>query len=280
MEEMEINNNFSGYSSQKRKEKCIMKQKTVLIAEENGEFLRNMLSSFRAYGFQCISVPKNGEDVVSAIEKNQPDIIVMEAFMARLDALAVLKLIPSLKLSRKPYIVVLSNADNSVFEQQLLAMGANYYFIKPVDVNILTERIAQLTGFDGKAGNIVKLRNSNEPDLEVIVSDIMHELGVPAHIKGYQYLRDAIILSVNNPEMMNSVTKVLYPTVAKHFETTSSRVERAIRHAIEVAWDRGDIDVLSSYFGYTIQNSRGKPTNSEFIAMIADKLRLKLKKIS
>ncbi len=257
-----------------------MKQKTVLIAEENGEFLRNMLSSFRSYGFQCISVPKNGEDVVAAIEKNQPDIIVMEAFMARLDALAVLKLIPSLKLRNKPYIVVLSNADNSVFEQQLLSMGANYYFIKPVDVNILTERIAQLTGFDGKTGNIVKLRSSNEPDLEVIVSDIMHELGVPAHIKGYQYLRDAIILSVNNPEMMNSVTKVLYPTVAKHFETTSSRVERAIRHAIEVAWDRGDIDVLSSYFGYTIQNSRGKPTNSEFIAMIADKLRLKLKKIS
>ncbi len=257
-----------------------MKQKKVLIAEENGEFLKNMLASFRSYGFECISVPKNGEDVVSAIEKQQPDIIVMEAFMARLDALAVLKLIPSMKLSLRPYIVVLSNADNSVFEQQLLSSGANYYFIKPVDVNILTERIAQLTGFEGKGNNIVKLRNSSEPDLEVIVSDIMHELGVPAHIKGYQYLRNAIILAVNSPEMMNSVTKVLYPTVAKHFETTSSRVERAIRHAIEVAWDRGDIDVLSSYFGYTIQNSRGKPTNSEFIAMIADKLRLKLKKIS
>lgn len=257
-----------------------MKQKKVLIAEENGEFLKNMLSSFRSYGFECISVPKNGEDVVSSVEKHQPDIIVMEAFMARLDALAVLKLIPSMKLPVKPYIVVLSNADNSVFEQQLLLSGANYYFIKPVDVNILTERIAQLTGFEGKGNNIVKLRNSSEPDLEVIVSDIMHELGVPAHIKGYQYLRNAIILAVNSPEMMNSVTKVLYPTVAKHFETTSSRVERAIRHAIEVAWDRGDIDVLSSYFGYTIQNSRGKPTNSEFIAMIADKLRLKLKKIS
>lgn len=257
-----------------------MKQKKVLIAEENGEFLKNMLSSFRGFGFECISVPKNGEETVSAVEKHQPDIIVMEAFMARLDALAVLKIIASKKHNVKPYIVILSNSDNSVFEQQILSAGADYYFIKPVDVNMLTERVAQLTGFEGKGGNVIKMRNDSTPDLEIIVSDIMHELGVPAHIKGYQYLRYAIILSVNSPDMMTSVTKVLYPTVAKHFDTTSSRVERAIRHAIEVAWDRGDIDVLSSYFGYTIQNTRGKPTNSEFIAMIADKLRLKLRKIS
>ncbi len=257
-----------------------MKQKKVLIAEENGEFLKNMLISLRGFGFECISVPKNGEEVVSGTEKYKPDIIIMEAFMAKYDALAVLKLIGSMKLSPKPYIVVLSTADNGVFEEQLLSNGADYYFIKPVDVSILSERVAQLTGYDAKGNNIVKLKGNNDPDLEVIVSDIMHELGVPAHIKGYQYLRDAIIMSVNSPDMMNCVTKVLYPTVAKHFNTTSSRVERAIRHAIEVAWDRGDIDVLSSYFGYTIQNSRGKPTNSEFIAMIADKLRLKLKKIS
>lgn len=255
-----------------------MNQKKVLIAQENGDFLKNMLSALRGLGFECLSVPKNGEEVISAAGKFSPDIIVMDAFMARYDALAVLKLLPTAKLPKKPYIVVLSNADNSVLEGQLLSQGADYYFIKPVDVNILAERIAQLTGWDTK-GNIVKLRNA-EPDLEVTVSEIMHELGVPAHIKGYQYLRTSIILSVNSPEMMNSVTKVLYPTVAKQYETTSSRVERAIRHAIEVAWDRGDIDVLSSYFGYTIQNSRGKPTNSEFIAMISDKLRLKLKKIS
>ncbi len=257
-----------------------MKQKKVLIAEENGEFLKNLLSSFRGFGFECISIPKNGEETISGIEKYQPDIIVIEAFMARLDALAVLKLLPTMNLQNKPYVVVLSNADNGSLEQQLLQMGADYYFIKPVDVDILTERIAQLTGWDDNPSNVIKMKNNSEPDLEITVSEIMHELGVPAHIKGYQYLRDAIILSVNSPEMMNSVTKVLYPTVAKHFNTTSSRVERAIRHAIEVAWDRGDIDVLSSYFGYTIQNTRGKPTNSEFIAMISDKLRLKLKKIS
>lgn len=257
-----------------------MKQKKVLIAEENGEFLKSMLNSLRSFGFECISIPKNGEEVIAGIEKYSPDIVIMEAFMSRFDALAVLKLAGSMKLSVKPYFAVLSNADNSDFEQQVLAGGADYYFIKPVDVGILCERIAQLTGWDSKGGNVIRMKNAGEPDLEITVSDIMHELGVPAHIKGYQYLRDAIILSVNSPEMMNSVTKVLYPTVAKHFNTTSSRVERAIRHAIEVAWDRGDIDVLSAYFGYTIQNSRGKPTNSEFIAMIADKLRLKMKKIS
>lgn len=251
-----------------------MKQKKILIAEENGDFLKNMLVSFRGFGFECLSVPKNGEEVVASIEKQHPDIVILEAFMSRLDALAVLKLIPSMKLAQRPYVVVLSNTDNSVFEQQLLQAGADYYFIKPIDVGILAERVAQLSGFENKGGNVIKMRTNSEPDLEVIVSDIMHELGVPAHIKGYQYLRDAIILSVNSPEMMNSVTKILYPTVAKHFDTTSSRVERAIRHAIEVAWDRGDIDVLSSYFGYTIQNTRGKPTNSEFIAMIADNLRL------
>ena len=139
----------------------------------------------------------------------------------------------------------------------------------------MAQRITQLTGWSKDKGDVTKLHDTN--DLQVTVSEIMHQIGVPAHIKGYQYLREAIVLSVNDKEMMNSVTKVLYPTVAKMYSTTASRVERAIRHAIEVAWDRGDIDVLSSYFGYTIQNTRGKPTNSEFIAMISDKLRLRMK---
>lgn len=145
-------------------------------------------------------------------------------------------------------------------------------------LKIIANRISQLTGWN-TAGqeNIRKVSSDVQGNLEVVVSEIMHQIGVPAHIKGYQYLREAIILSINDSEMMNSVTKLLYPTVAKTFKTTPSRVERAIRHAIEVAWDRGDVDVLSSYFGYTIQNSRGKPTNSEFIAMISDKLRLRMK---
>ena len=171
-----------------------------------------------------------------------------------------------------------SSVDNVRFEQEVLAAGADYYFLKPFDLDILAERISQLTGWN-TAGqeNIRKVSSDVQGNLEVVVSEIMHQIGVPAHIKGYQYLREAIILSINDSEMMNSVTKLLYPTVAKTFKTTPSRVERAIRHAIEVARDRGDVDVLSSYFGYTIQNSRGKPTNSEFIAMISDKLRLRMK---
>lgn len=194
------------------------------------------------------------------------------------DALGVMKALPELKLSKRPLIMLTSSVDNARFEQEVLAAGADYYFLKPFDLDILAERISQLTGWN-TAGqeNIRKVSSDVQGNLEVVVSEIMHQIGVPAHIKGYQYLREAIILSINDSEMMNSVTKLLYPTVAKTFKTTPSRVERAIRHAIEVAWDRGDVDVLSSYFGYTIQNSRGKPTNSEFIAMISDKLRLRMK---
>jgi len=189
-----------------------------------------------------------------------------------------MKALPELKLSKRPLIMLTSSVDNVRFEQEVLAAGADYYFLKPFDLDILAERISQLTGWN-TAGqeNIRKVSSDVQGNLEVVVSEIMHQIGVPAHIKGYQYLREAIILSINDSEMMNSVTKLLYPTVAKTFKTTPSRVERAIRHAIEVAWDRGDVDVLSSYFGYTIQNSRGKPTNSEFIAMISDKLRLRMK---
>ena len=202
----------------------------------------------------------------------KPDVIIMDAFMLHIDALGVIKQIRDMKDIKKPMIIVLSSVDNMRFESEILNGGADYYFLKPVEAEVIAQRITQLSGW-----NSSEKHEKNSNDLEVVVSEIMHQIGVPAHIKGYQYLREAIILSVNNTEMMGSVTKLLYPTVAKTFKTTSSRVERAIRHAIEVAWDRGDVDVLSSYFGYTIQSSRGKPTNSEFIAMIADKLRLQLK---
>ena len=145
------------------------------------------------------------------------------------------------------------------------------FLTKPVDINYLSEQVIKLL-----SGNINTLDDSEIKNVEVIVTDIIHQIGVPAHIKGYHYLRYAIILSIQDSEMINSVTKLLYPTVAKKFKTTSSRVERAIRHAIEVAWDRGDVDTLDSFFGYTIHTGRGKPTNSEFIAMIADRLRIQL----
>jgi two-component system response regulator (stage 0 sporulation protein A) len=163
-------------------------------------------------------------------------------------------------------------------QKELIDAGADYYFLKPFDTNAMAERLIQLSGWKNERTPIVVKDNVvTDTQLEIMITDIIHQIGVPAHIKGYHYLREAIVLSIKNSEIINSVTKLLYPTVAKKHGTTSSRVERAIRHAIEVAWDRGDIDVLNSYFGYTIQNERGKPTNSEFIAMISDKLRLKLK---
>ena len=173
--------------------------------------------------------------------------------------------------------MMMSTFDNPVLERELLNSGASYYFLKPFDTDVLVERIVQISGY--KKADILDLPGAGklQPDLEMMVTEIIHQIGVPAHIKGYHYLRESILLAVNNADIINSVTKQLYPTVAKKFGTTSSRVERAIRHAIEVAWDRGDVDILNSYFGYTIHNGRGKPTNSEFIAMIADKLRLRLK---
>ncbi len=251
----------------------------VMMVSEGNDFGQTCAGVLRSYGCDVKMVPKNGAEILHKTETEKPDVVVMDAFMTAIDALGVLKEMPKMKIEKKPLMMVMSSVDNQRFEQELLSAGADYYFLKPFDMNMMAERITQLTGWrdNSKFGKLHPADSS--ADLEVVVSDIMHQIGVPAHIKGYQYLREAIILSINDSEMMNSVTKVLYPTVAKTFSTTSSRVERAIRHAIEVAWDRGDVDVLSSYFGYTIQNSRGKPTNSEFIAMISDKLRLRYENI-
>jgi len=249
----------------------------VMVAEDGNDFGASCAEILRGCGYEVNLVPKDGSEILKHFRQGEaPDVLIMDAFMPRLDALGVLKELPRLKLEKRPLVMLMSSVDNINFEQEVLSAGADYYLLKPFDVEMLAERVTQLCGL-GRAAQANIMARSNGNDLEVTVSDIMHQIGVPAHIKGYQYLREAIIISTKDSEMMNSVTKVLYPTVAKAYKTTSSRVERAIRHAIEVAWDRGDVDVLSAYFGYTIQNSRGKPTNSEFIAMISDKLRLRMK---
>lgn len=245
----------------------------VILTGEGSEFGKNCASVLRTYGCDVSLVAKDGRILLTKYESMNADVVVMDAFMSNLDALGVINELS--KKEEKPLIMVMSSSDNQRFEQEILSAGADYYFLKPFDINMLAQRIKQLTGWSKEKGDVSKQQDN--VDLQVTVSEIMHQIGVPAHIKGYQYLREAIVLSINDREMMSSVTKVLYPTVAKMYSTTSSRVERAIRHAIEVAWDRGDVDVLSSYFGYTIQNTRGKPTNSEFIAMISDKLRLRMK---
>ena len=245
----------------------------VLLTGEGSEFGKNCANVLRSYGYNVSLIQKDGKALLSRIENGGYDVVIMEAFMSNLDALGVINQLK--EKGQRPLLLVMSSVDNQRFEQELLQAGADYYFLKPFDVQMLAQRIGQLMGWSKNQENIAERESSN--DLQVTISEIMHQIGVPAHIKGYQYLREAIMLSINDQETMSSVTKVLYPTVAKMYSTTSSRVERAIRHAIEVAWDRGDVDVLSSYFGYTIQNTRGKPTNSEFIAMISDKLRLQMK---
>ena len=255
-------------------------QTKVLFAEDRNEFANSCVKALEQNGCKVISIAKDGNQIIASIEKNIPDVIIMEAFMPGLDALGVMNKINTMNLVKKPVVCVISGVSNSDFEQQILSAGADYYFIKPVDASVIADRIKLLVSMNINTSVLPSVSGKNNNNgLEVVISEIMHQIGVPAHIKGYQYLREAIILSINNTEMMSSVTKLLYPTVAKTFNTTASRVERAIRHAIEVAWDRGDVDVLSSYFGYTIQNTRGKPTNSEFIAMISDNLKLQMKTV-
>lgn len=247
---------------------------TVLIADDTAQFGKECQKILKASGFDAILCKKDGARVISIIDNQHIDVVLMDVFMSGSDAIDVLEHMDN-TLSEKPLVVVLSSMDSQNFEEQMINAGADYYFIKPVNPELVAKRIVSLSNWKNEKtkhdGNVFS------GDIDVVISDIMRQIGVPAHIKGYQYLRTAIKLSINDDDMLSSVTKLLYPTVAKMYDTTASRVERAIRHAIEVAWDRGDVDVLSSYFGYTIQSQRGKPTNSEFIAMIADKLKLSLK---
>lgn len=254
------------------------KKLKIVIADDSSALGENCATTFKAYGMSAVLCEKDGLKVLSAIKKEKPDILLADVFMTNLDILGVMAKLNQENAKDKPMIMAMSSFDNPRLEKELLDAGADYYFLKPFDANTMAQRIIQLSGWKNeKTPIVVKDNIISDTQLEVMITDIIHQIGVPAHIKGYHYLREAIVLSIKNSDILNSVTKLLYPTVAKMHGTTASRVERAIRHAIEVAWDRGDIDVLNSYFGYTIQNERGKPTNSEFIAMISDKLRLKLK---
>ncbi len=256
-----------------------MEQKLkVIVADNSTELGTTCAKVFQSYGMEVEVCEKDGAAVLEKCARFHPDVILADVFMSNIDILGLLYELRRTDAAKRPMVMAMSSYDNPKLERETLQAGAAYYFLKPFDINTLAERIIQLTGWKNKsAPMVVKDSVYTDNELEMMVTEIIHQIGVPAHIKGYHYLREAIILAIKDDDMINSVTKILYPTVAKKFQTTSSRVERAIRHAIEVAWDRGDIDVLNAYFGYTINNDRGKPTNSEFIAMIADKLRLRLK---
>lgn len=246
----------------------------VLIGDDTLNFGMICSELLEKRNYQVILKPKDGIAVYDAIKNLSPDIVIMDSSMPHIDALGVLKSFSPSEMN-PPYFIVTSAYENSYTEAEVLQYGASFFMKKPFDFNLLCERVGELAS---KISQPTQIPSKESEDIEILVTEVIHQIGVPAHIKGYHYLREAIILSIEDSEMINSVTKILYPTVAKKFKTTSSRVERAIRHGIEVAWDRGDIDVLNSYFGYTVHTGRGKPTNSEFIAMIADRLRLQMKK--
>lgn len=253
----------------------------VLMTQDTAENITETQNALSKYDMICSFCSKDGEELISRIMSDMPDVVMMDLFMTRIDSIGVMRSVKRNKPLKMPLFVVYSTFDSPVLQREVMASGATYFVLKPYNIDDLAENILRFLKRNKlKVKGGIRSSGMENYNLELKVTEILHQIGVPAHIKGYHYLRDSIMMCVEKPEIINAVTKRLYPSVAKKYETTSSRVERAIRHAIEVAWDRGDVEVLNSYFGYTIQGSRGKPTNSEFIAMISDKLRLQIKNAS
>lgn len=245
------------------------KRITVLVADENREFNEICVKALKNEGFNVISETRNGEYAAESIIREKPDAALVSMNLSVLDGVAVTGCVKEKGVDT--LMCVYTNASTPFLEREAVQAGVAYFLAKPLDFKLLANRLRNNVTVSEEYGI------SFDPQLEMSVTEIIHQIGVPAHIKGYYYIRESILLAVTDVDILNSVTKKLYPEVARRYNTTASRVERAIRHSIEVAWDRGDIDTLNRYFGYTVNNNRGKPTNSEFIAMIADKLRLKMK---
>ena len=247
---------------------------TVLIADNSEDFCGSLATALQQTGnYQIIGTAADGEQAIRLVSQLKPDILVLDLMLSTQDGLSVLKAVGCLE--KAPIALATSTFVTGFVATAAANLGCRYLMTKPCDMVALVDRLEELRG--GESQRIVPISRADKQSIETLVTGIIHEIGVPAHIKGYQYLREAIIIAVNDMDVINAITKVLYPQVAKRFDTTPSRVERAIRHAIEVAWDRGDLDTLQRFFGYTVSNTKGKPTNSEFIALIADKLSLQLK---
>ena len=271
---------------------------SVLIADDNQEFSTTLATYLKNQDdMVVVGRAKDGNEALDMISSLMPDVILLDVIMPHLDGIGVLEQINMIKMNKKPICIMLSAVGQDKITRRAIELGAEYYVVKPFDIDLLITRIrelkhykpAQVNNFISRESTFntttsksqyIDLKNmsSNKDDsIEALVTNIIHEVGVPAHIKGYQYLREAIIMVINDIDVINQITKCLYPQIAEKFHTTPSRVERAIRHAIEVAWGRGQQDVVENIFGYTVSAAKGKPTNSEFIAMISDKLRLELK---
>ena len=282
---------------------------TILIADDNPEFAKTLTGYIEEDNeFEIIAIARDGKEAVEMITSTEPEVVLLDVIMPHLDGIGVLERINAAKMKKNPLCIMLSAVGQDKITQRALELGAEYYAIKPFDIITLLQRIKEIRKYrqqpqfinsninNYNLNNINNNMNSymareikapyieispekkkDQENLEALVTNVIHEVGVPAHIKGYQYLREAIMMVVNNIDIIDQITKQLYPEIAFKYGTTPSRVERAIRHAIEVAWGRGQSETVENIFGYTISAAKGKPTNSEFIAMIADKLRLELK---
>ncbi len=263
----------------------------IVAVDDNAEVRNGLMEYFKNIpDIELVGCASNGEEGFNIICELKPDIAILDIVMPKLDGLGLLEKMSHTPELSKVFPIMYSAIGNDKVVQKAISLGAHYYIMKPCeDFSVIADRVRQLYSIFNNtispkqsfsAPSVAKgmSMSVDENNLESVITDIIHEIGVPAHIKGYNYLRNAIDLCIHDDEFINSITKLLYPTVAKNFSTTSSRVERAIRHAIEVAWNRGREEVLTDIFGYTIDTNKGKPTNGEFIAMISDSIKLKMKK--
>ena len=266
-----------------------MEKLNVAIADDN-ERMVDLLSTLVKGDkeLELVGQAADGQEIYKIIKEKEPDVVLLDIIMPKMDGITVMeKLNEDPSVRKRPAFIIISAVGQERIIEDAFRLGACYYIMKPFDNDMVLNRIKQFRKFgtgirreNRGTGNLGRAGEISEKNLQIDVTDIIHEIGVPAHIKGYQYLREAIIIAVSDMEVINAITKVLYPQVARTFSTTPSRVERAIRHAIEVAWDRGDLETLQRFFGYTVSNTKGKPTNSEFIALIADKLQLQIKNMN
>jgi len=268
---------------------------TILIADDNADFVTTLVDHLgKENDMEVIGIARDGKEAYEKVLNSKPDVLLLDVIMPYLDGLGVLEKLSTAAMEKMPTCIMLSAVGQTKITQKAISLGAEYYVVKPFDIEVLINRIRDIKNYKptptstsencyvvketkAKYIEINEINKKNQENLEALVTNVIHEIGVPAHIKGYQYLREAIMMVVQDIDVINQITKQLYPEIAGKYHTTPSRVERAIRHAIEVAWSRGKNDAVESIFGYTISASKGKPTNSEFIAMISDKLRLELK---
>ena len=254
----------------------------ILILDEQDGFKASCKEKFLEFGYRNIETTCDVSLALDQIKREMVNIVIFDVILSKTDGLEFMRRVSQMSLHKKPIFIVCSSLAVDSVVSEMMSLGVDYYMMKPVSFDVLNERLDMLfpeTDTEEKKGRIFSKRTPRsredlEFELERRITSVISEIGIPAHIKGYQYLRNAIMMSIESPDAINAVTKIIYPTIAKSYETSPSRVERAIRHAIEVAWSRGNIDTLDSLFGYTVDDSRGKPTNSEFIAIVADFIRL------